>query len=158
MRISRAAFTEILHFVEVAAIVSATIFAGFQLHALRNQNSADLALRMDQEFETRANEKVMDALDSEPTAPILKRAKGSGSITVLQLDGYLGQYETLDDFYRNGLITCGMMYNEFSYDLENAYKNKDVMNEVAQERKDDPTVWEGFIDLGKAFDNDYHCQ
>jgi hypothetical protein len=71
---------------------------------------------------------------------------------------YLSQYETLDDFYRNGLITCRMMYNEFSHDLENAYKNNDVMSQVALDRKDDPTFWEGFLDLGKEFDNDYHCK
>ena len=41
-----------------------------------------------------------------------------------------------DPYY---LITCRMLYNEFSGDLEDAYKNKDVMVEVAEERKDDPT-------------------
>jgi hypothetical protein len=39
----------------------------------------------------------------------------------------------------NGLITCRMTYNEFSYDLEKAYKNKDVMAEVVKGQKDDPT-------------------
>ena len=37
-----------------------------------------------------------------------------------------------DPYY---LITCRMLYNEFSGDLEDAYKNKDVMVEVAEERK-----------------------
>jgi len=72
--------------------------------------------------------------------------------------GYLGQYETLDDLYRNGLIACPMMYNEFSYDLENAYKNKDVIAEIAEERKDDPSLWARFLDLGKQFDNGYYCE
>jgi len=51
-----------------------------------------------------------------------------------------------------------MMYNEFSYDLEKAYKNKDVKAEIANEQKDDPTIWQGFLDLGKQFDKSYHCQ
>ncbi len=50
-----------------------------------------------------------------------------------------------------------MMYDEFSYDLEDAYKNQDVMAEVADERKDDPTVLKGFLDLGKQFDQCNPC-
>lgn len=59
---------------------------------------------------------------------------------------------------QSGLITCRMMYNEFSVDLEYAYKNKDVMAEVAEERKSDPDMWEGFLDLGRQFDKNYHCK
>jgi hypothetical protein len=32
------------------------------------------------------------------------------------------------------------------------------MTEVAEDRKDDPTVWQGFLELGQQFDNGYHCQ
>jgi len=152
---------EILRFIEVLAIVVATTFAAFQLRILRLQNSADLTLRLGQELAAGVNQDLVDALDSDPTTPILKRPKGGGTFTVGQLDWYLGEYETLDDLYRNGLITCPMMYNEFSYDLEKAYKNKDVMAQVAKERKDDPAdsdIWQGFLDLGKQFDNSHHCQ
>ena len=157
MRIPRLPFSEILHITEVLAIIGATIFAGIQVRELRLQtaatqlqNSADLTLRLGQELATGINQKLEDALDSDPATPILKQ-KG-GKFTVEQLDGYLGEYETLDDLYRNGLIACSMMYNEFSYDLENAYKNKDVLAEVAEERKDDPSIWQGFLDLGRQFD------
>ena len=51
-----------------------------------------------------------------------------------------------------------MMYNEFSNDLENAYKNKDVIQLISDERKDDPAYWQGFLELGKQFDNRFHCQ
>ena len=115
-------------------------------------------LRLNQELEKPLYENLSDALASDPATPILKRRKGGGRFTVAQLDSYLGQYETLDDLYRSNLINCRMMYNEFSGELEDAYKNKDVMTEVAEERKDDPTVWQGFLDLGKQFDNGYHCQ
>ncbi len=159
MRIPRIPFSEVLHFIEVVAIVVATMFAAFQLRTLRLQQSADFALRIDQEFNTRLNQKLSDELDSDPTTPILKRAKGGGKFSVAQLGRYLNEFETLDDLYRSsGLITCRMMYNEFSYDLEDAYKNKDVMAEVAVERKDDPTVWQGFLDLGKQFDNNQPCK
>ncbi len=77
---------------------------------------------------------------------------------MLQLDGYLSEYETLDDLYQSGLITCPMMYNEFSYDLETAYKNRDVIAEVADERKNDPTIWKGFLDLGQRFDKKDPCR
>lgn len=158
MRIPRIPFSEILHFTEVLASVGATIFAGFQLRALRLQNSADLSLRLDQELNTRINQNLEDALDSDPTTPILKRPKGGGKFTVVQLDNYLSEYETLADLYQNDLITCRMIYNEFSYDLETAYKNKDVMAEVAEERQEDPTIWQGFLYLGKKFDKKYHCE
>jgi hypothetical protein len=156
MRIPRIPFSEILHFVEVLAIVGATTFAAFQLRTLRQQNSADLTLRLGQELNTGLNQNLIDALDADPTKPIL--TKSGGQFTVAQLGWYLGEYETLDDLYRSDLITCRMMYNEFSYDLEKAYKNRDVMAEIANERKDDPTIWQGFLDLGKQFDKSYRCQ
>jgi hypothetical protein len=165
MRIQRIPLSDILHFIEVLAIVVAATFAGFQLRALRLQSSADFALRLGQELSTRVNQNLEDALDSDPTTPILKPEirvltpprPGDGTFTVVQLDQYLSEYETLDDLYQSGLITCRMMYNEFSGDLEDTYKNKDVMAQVAKERKDDPTIWQGFLDLGRQFDNNYHC-
>jgi hypothetical protein len=161
MRIPRIPFSEILHFTEVLAIVGATIFAAYQLRELRLQNSADLTLRLGQEIATGVNQDLVDDLDSDPATPILKRPNGGGKFTVPQLDWYLGEYETLDDLYRNNLITCRMMYNEFSYDLEKAYKNKDVIAQVAREQKDDPAdsdIWQGFLDLGNQFDKNYHCR
>jgi hypothetical protein len=128
MRIPRLSFSESLQLIEVAAIVSATIFAGVQLRAIRLQNatdqlqkSADFALRLNQELDTDVNEKLEDDLD-DPAAPILK--EHGGKYTVIQLDNFLSQYETLDDLYQSHLITCRMLYNEFSGDLEDAYKNK----------------------------------
>lgn len=62
MRIPHISFPEVLHFTEVLAIVGAAIFAGFQLRALRLQNSnqiainsADLTLRLDQDFKAAIN-------------------------------------------------------------------------------------------------------
>jgi hypothetical protein len=52
MRIPRISLSDYLHLIEVAAIVGATIFAGFQLRALRLQNSADLTLRLNQQLDT----------------------------------------------------------------------------------------------------------
>jgi hypothetical protein len=118
MRLRPIAFSEVLHLVEVLAIVGATVFAGYQLREVRLQNSADLALRLGQELDTGINQKIIDALDSDPTTPILKRAHRGGTVNDTQLEWYLAEYEKLDDLYRNGLITCRMMYNEFSYDLE----------------------------------------
>jgi hypothetical protein len=158
MRLPRIPFSEILHFTEVLAIVGATLFAGFQLRALRLQSSADFTLRLGQELNTHINQNLENDLDSDPATPILKRPNNRGKFTVVQLDAYLSEYETLDDLYRSGLITCRMMYNEFSYYLENAYKNKDVIAHVAEERKQDPSIWQGFLDLGRQFDNNYQCQ
>jgi|SRR6516164_2087596 hypothetical protein len=45
MRFPHIAFSEVLHIAEVLAIVGVTVFAGYQLQALRLQNSADLSLR-----------------------------------------------------------------------------------------------------------------
>ena len=151
-------FSEILHFVEVATVVITAFYAIRQLSVTQKQNSADFAIRLSQTLDTGTNKKIMDELDSDPTTPILKRSKGGGRFTLTQIEWYLDTYEMLDDFYQNGLITCRMMYNEFSYDIEKAYKNKDVMTVVAEDRKDDPTSWQGFLDIGKQFDNNYHCQ
>src|ERR1700687_5799294 len=101
MRIPRIFLSDYLHLIEVAAMVGATIFAGFQPRALRLQNSADLTLRLGSEIDNGVNQHLEDALDSDPTTPILKRPRGGGKFTDVQLDGYLGEYETLDDLYRS---------------------------------------------------------
>src|ERR1700680_4287463 len=86
MRIPRLSFSESLQLIEVAAIVSATIFAGVQLRAIRLQNatdqlqkSADFALRLNQELDTDVNEKLEDDLD-DPAAPILKEHGGKYTV------------------------------------------------------------------------------
>ena len=94
-----------------------------------------------------------------PLALPLLREQPGGSILLRRSAAKVGQNSTgVDNFYRNGLITCPMMYNEFSNDLENAYKNKDVIQLISDERKDDPAYWQGFLELGKQFDNRFHCQ
>src|ERR1700694_4243156 len=67
MGFPRLSYSKSLQLIEVAAIVSATIFAGVQLRAIRLQNatdqlqkSADFALRLNQELDTDVNEKLED--------------------------------------------------------------------------------------------------
>src|ERR1700680_4059114 len=105
MRIPRLSFSESLQLIEVAAIVSATIFAGVQLRAIRLQNatdqlqkSADFALRLNQELDTDVNEKLEDDLD-DPAAPILK--EHGGKYTVIHSTIFSANYETLDDLYQS---------------------------------------------------------
>jgi len=76
MRIPHIPFSEILHFVEVLAIVGAATFAAFQLRALRLHNSADLTLRLGQELDTGVNQNLVDALDADSTKPILTKSGG----------------------------------------------------------------------------------
>ena len=90
-----------LNLIEILILAVATIFAGVQLRALRLQNSADLTLRLSQELDSGVNQKLADALDSDPATPILKRKRPKGGgpfFTVIELDEVLGNYEMLDDF------------------------------------------------------------
>jgi hypothetical protein len=66
------------------------------------------------------------------------------------VDELLGKYETLADLYGNGLITCRMMYNEFSGDIEDAYQNHDVMAQVAADRRTIPPCGQASSTWGGA--------
>jgi len=71
-------FSEILHFTEVLTIVGVTIFAGFQLQALRLQTAADqlqktadFALRLGQEHHGR----ILFPSDNPPPASADSKAE-----------------------------------------------------------------------------------
>ena len=57
---------------------------------------------------------IRNALDDEPTAIIVKPG---GKFKEDELDQVLSWYETIGDLYRSGILSCDMIYDEFSYDI-----------------------------------------
>jgi hypothetical protein len=62
----RISLSETLHLIEVLVLILTAGFAAFQLRAVRLQNSADYILWLGQELDSGDNERLSDALDSDP--------------------------------------------------------------------------------------------
>jgi|GEM_PF-1508897 len=65
--------------------------------------------------------------------PILK--KSGGNFNSIDIDDYLGLYNDVGVLYQENLVDETMAYDEFSYDVEKAYCNKDVSSEVMRLRQ-----------------------
>lgn len=56
------------------------------------------------------------------------------------LEDYIGNFETLGNLVHEKVITNEMAHNEFGYDLEKAWCNKDVQKIIAVDRKADKNI------------------
>jgi hypothetical protein len=116
-------------------------------------DSANLVLRFDDYFDRAKFAPLIDTLDTDdPKTPILKDEFHKGSFSASLIYDYLNIYETLDDLCQHGLISGEMVFQNFSYDLEKAYANKDIQDLIRRDAGNDPLdSWVGFNDLGRNF-------
>jgi hypothetical protein len=82
----------------------------------------------------------------------------TGGFTDNQLDDYMGEFETVGDLVRDGVIEQQMAYDEFSYDIEKTYCNDDVQADITRDQASDgvdtgtiDASWSGFQGLAKLF-------
>lgn len=125
--------------IAMLAVILVTLFvAWFQLKGLVDQvgqeakvGSANYVLQLSEYLDNPKYEKVRAAMEDVSSTPILKPF---GQTT---LEDYVGEFETIGDLVQDGVIDQHMAYDEFSYDVENAWCNKDVQSDIASARKDD---------------------
>jgi hypothetical protein len=83
------------------------------------------------------------------------RANG-GSFDTTQLDNYLGDFETIDQVYREGLLTEDEMCVSFSYYVGITAKNQEIKKYLA----DNADFFGGVVDLATAVarSKDQNCR
>jgi hypothetical protein len=108
---------------------------------------------------------MRDQLDSNKYDAITNAVQDNGhtysplqaGFTVTQLEDYMGQFETIGDLVRDGVITPAMAYDEVSYDTEKLYCNDDVQNDIAADRQEagvstgTDAFWSGFQYMATLF-------
>jgi uncharacterized membrane protein len=79
---------------------------------------------------------LMSALeDHDENFHVLKSRGGKYSDS--DIEDYIGHFETIGDLQKRKVIDWGMAYNEFSYDVEKAWCNKDIRLHIDEVRMED---------------------
>lgn len=136
----------ILRVIEVFAVVIGIIFAGIQVKAMRDMQSAQLMLEFNTSLDNGNNAKIIEAI--EKNEPLLQ--DNGGLFSSPDIDRYLSTYELLSNAWVFGLINDTMLYNAFNYDLTKTYKNKEIRSYLAEIRKENPLFFAGFENLAKS--------
>lgn len=146
-----------LVYATLAAVLVALVIGLFQIFLLRAQvndaeniASSGLMFSLVKDFRAGASSGLIYAIATDQV-PLLY--KNGGKFSDEQLDNYLIEYELLAQAYDQKLITKDMISVAFSYDIERAYQNKEVMTFINETRKDnnDNSIYEGFISLAELF-------
>ncbi len=76
-----------------------------------------------------------------------------GDFTTEDLDNFLVTWEILNSIYSNTHFGRYMIYDAFSYDVENAYCYPEIREYIKSAKQDakDPEVYRGFEDLAEHF-------
>jgi hypothetical protein len=131
-----------------ASLMLSLTIAASTLHGQRERTSADLMLKFDHDLSTGNDDALVNAIENGDK--ILKR--NGGQFTESNLDELLGEYELVADTSDAGLITDRMIFDAFSYDLCQVYKNREVAEYVSESQRSDPTFYVGFQKLARRFD------
>lgn len=140
----------IQHVTYIVTIVGVVI-AVLNFYHIKKIESARLIIEFDNHFiNNKKNFEIMDKID-ERKYPILKL--NGGTILSGDLERYLGEFELMNNFYDNRLISEEMLYDSYSYYIEEAYKNKEIIDYIKQIRlaEKSPDLYLGFEQLAKKF-------
>ncbi len=133
-----------------AAIIAGIIFGVItiqtektKLKADRALRSADLMVRFDDKLDKYQDN--IDEFDTDDTG--LKILQPAGKFSEGHLEAYIAIYDTIGELAKEDLLTCSMMYNVFSYDINKACVNEDIMNYISTIRENDSTLYGNFWGL-----------
>jgi hypothetical protein len=79
-------------------------------------------------FNDRSNAAIINAIQNNK--PIL--VENAGSYSDVDLDKYLGVFDTIELVYRDGFLSDDHLCDSFSYYIEDANKNSEVKNYLAK--------------------------
>ena len=141
-------FTVIATFAAIAAVIgiflawqqfkemaSQTRIQNTNLEDNRKIASANFVLQIEQRLNGNRYDNITAAIeDNKSTWPLLKPR---GKFTESNIEDYIGNYDEVGTLYKDGLINESLAYDDFSYDVEKAYCNKDIYNYIQDLRKQD---------------------
>jgi hypothetical protein len=129
----------------LAYIVTIIVFPllVYQIWVVQQAVSSQNNIALSTLFFNDVNTGIIDALDTG--VPILTIHKGK--YTKAQLDNYLGDFETIDSAYGEGLLSENEFCASFSYYVTLTSQNPEVEAYLASSRKQDTGFFGGLSDL-----------
>lgn len=123
----------------IFATAGSLYFLGIQTAESRKVASADFVNTIYQQFNSDKYKNITLAIEGDNTFhtsnyPILKP---KGQFTPSDVDEYISNFDNVANLWQDGLVDGKMAYNEFDYDAEKAWCNKDIYNYIMESRKED---------------------
>gem|GEM_PF-2074308 len=119
----------------------------YQFIEVRHIASSQNYILLSNLFLRDANIAIIDAIEInaiDGKRQILREHGGENTNT--RLDNYLGDFDTIDQVYKEGLLTEDQMCRSFSYYVTATLKNEEVKKYMA----DNPSYFDGIKDLKAA--------
>jgi len=151
--------------IQTMAIVLGLVFSGsaflIQTKSLNASNqiaSANYVLQISNKLDDSRYTNIINAIENNSSSYSLF----SKGFTQNDIEDYIGNFETLGDLARDNLVYPHMAYDELGYDLEKAWCNVDVQQDITQDRKADKILsgasafYNGFEFLAKYSLNQDH--
>ncbi len=120
-------------------------------------SSAQYVLQMSNKLDETKYDKIRVAIENNPSS--FRLLKPNGAFDINALESYMGELDTIGSLVRDGVINQQMAYDAFDYEVEKAYCNKDLSNDINADRILDKVMFgpdaffSGFEDLAKTFLN-----
>ncbi|MFI5260227.1 MAG: hypothetical protein ACHQU0_00300 [Candidatus Paceibacteria bacterium] len=106
------------------------------LQASNKIDSARYVLKVSDEIGRSQYTNIINAIENNTSAfPLLLKGFNQNDI-----EGYIGNFETLGDLSRDGIIDPSMANDELGYDLEKTWCNVDVQKIIKKDRVKDGTL------------------
>lgn len=140
-----------LHILEIIILGVGVWVAVIQLRDLRNVNAGQIALDITRDIYSderyKQNPTIIRLI--ERSQPILK--ENGGPMDDEDLDNLLGEWGTVSNFNKAGVLPDDLVYEQFSFDMEKAYKNPEIRNYIKDQRikYKDPLLFEDFVWLAQ---------
>ena len=146
----------LLSILQTIAIVAGLILIFLTWKTVVHQeakDSADIIFKFNDYFDQQKYEGLIDALDTDNIhVPIVNGVRGHRTkYSETLVYSYMSLIEMLDDLYNHKLIKREMIFQNFSDNIENEYKNDDIQYLIKRDRKEDPTFWTGFQHIAEEF-------
>lgn len=116
-----------------------------QIDDVKLTRSADLMLRFDALLDKPLNARLRLAIENGK--PILK--EHGGKFSADDLESYIAIFDSLNDLYQREVINKDLFYNDYSYDIEKAYENREIQSYLQDIRKQDAQFFVGFDSIAK---------
>ncbi len=132
------------------ALVTFTVILVIMTYVLiddaKKQTASENNIALNSAFFNNTNTKIIDAIESKQ--PIL--TENHGQYTDAQLDNYLGEFDTVESSYDEGLLSEPDLCDSFSYFIGITSKNPEIQNYIASSQKSDSGFFIGLTDLAKV--------
>ena len=150
----------ILHIIEILVLVVGLYLTIVQISDLRKVNSGQIALDITRDIYSNErypkNPKIVKLIQRDQ--PVL--ISNGGHIEEEELDNLLGEWDLIARFNQLGILPDDLVYQQFSFDMVKAYKNREIQNyiDAIRTKYKDPLLYEDFEWLSKWAESISHSQ